>query len=132
MAMTDPIADMLTRVRNALTASHERVDIPSSKLKINIAKVLKTEGYVKNFKIVSDGRHRYIRVFLKYDEGGSPAIEGLKRVSKPSQRIYRGYDEIDRIMNGYGVNIVSTSKGIMTDLEARKMRVGGEVLCSVW
>ncbi|MBW1786502.1 MAG: 30S ribosomal protein S8 [Deltaproteobacteria bacterium] len=132
MAMTDPIADMLTRVRNALTASHERVDIPSSKLKINIAKVLKTEGYVKNFKIVSDGRHRYIRVFLKYDEDGSPAIEGLKRVSKPSQRIYRGYDEIDRILNGYGVNIVSTSKGIMTDLEARKMRVGGEVLCSVW
>ena len=132
MTMTDPIADMLTRVRNALTASHERVDIPSSKLKISIAKVLKTEGYVKNFKIVSDGRHRFIRVFLKYDEDGSPAIEGLKRISKPSQRVYRGYDEIEKILNGYGVNIVSTSKGIMTDLEARKMRVGGEVLCAVW
>jgi small subunit ribosomal protein S8 len=132
MAMTDPIADMLTRIRNALRASHERVDIPSSKLKINIAKVLKTEGYVKNFKIVSDGRHRYIRVFLKYDEDGSPAIEGLKRISKPSQRVYRGYDEIEKILNGFGVNIVSTSKGIMTDLEARKMRIGGEVLCAVW
>jgi small subunit ribosomal protein S8 len=132
MAMTDPIADMLTRVRNALRASHERADVPSSKIKINIAKVLKTEGYIKNFKIISDGRHRYIRVFLKYDEDGSPAIEGLKRVSKPSQRVYRGYDEIEKIQNGFGISIVSTSKGILTDVEARNARIGGEVLCSVW
>lgn len=132
MTMTDPIADMLTRVRNALKASHERADIPSSRMKINIAKVLKAEGYIKNFKIVSDGRHRYVRVFLKYDDDGTPAIEGLKRVSRPSSRIYRGYDDIEKVLNGYGISIVSTSRGIVTDAEARKLRVGGEVLCSVW
>lgn len=132
MTMTDPIADMLTRIRNALKASHEQVDIPSSKIKVSIAKVLKAEGYIRNFKIISDGRHRLIRIFLKYDENGVPVIGGVKRVSKPSCRVYAGYDEITKVLNGYGVNIISTSKGLLTDREARKMRVGGEILCSLW
>jgi len=132
MTMTDPIADMLTRIRNALKASHEQVDIPSSKVKINIAKVLKSEGYVRNFKIVSDGGHRVIRIFLKYDDKGVPIISGVKRVSKPSCRVYAGYDEIPKVLNGYGINIISTSKGLLTDREARKLRVGGEILCSLW
>lgn len=132
MTMTDPIADMLTRIRNALKASHEQVDIPSSKIKISIAKVLKAEGYVRNFKIISDGRHRLIRIFLKYDENGVPIIGGVKRVSKPSCRVYAGYDGIPKVLNGYGVNIISTSKGLLTDREARTLRVGGEILCSLW
>ena len=132
MTMTDPIADMLTRIRNAFRASHDLVDIPSSKLKINLAKVLKSEGYIKNFKIVSDGRHRQIRIFLKYDEEGNSVIGGLKRVSKPSCRIYKGYDEIPKVLNGYGINVVSTSKGLMADGQARKIRAGGEILCTVW
>lgn len=132
MSMTDPVSDMLTRIRNALRASHESVNIPSSKLKLNIASVLKSEGYIRNFKIISDGRHRLIRIFLRYDEDGVPIIGGIKRVSKPSVRVYKGYDAIPKVLNGYGVNIVSTSKGIMTDVQARKMRVGGEILCSVW
>ena len=132
MTMTDPIADMLTRIRNAFRVSHDSVDIPSSKLKINIAKVLKAEGYIKNFRLVSIGDRRFIRVFLRYDQRGISVIEGIKRVSKPSCRIYAGYDEIPKVMNGYGVNIVSTSKGLMTDREAKKMKVGGEILCTVW
>jgi small subunit ribosomal protein S8 len=132
MTMTDPIADLLTRIRNAQRASQETVDIPSSRLKMNISKVLKSEGYIKNVKIVSDGRHRHIRIFLKYDEEGVPVIDGVKRVSKPSCRVYSGYDGIPSVLNGFGVNVVSTSKGIMTDSQARKMRVGGEILCSVW
>ena len=132
MAVTDPIADMLTRIRNALKASHETVDIPSSKIKINIAKVMKTEGYIKNFKIVSEGTDERLRIFLKYDDGGLPIINGLKRVSKPSCRIYKGFDDIPRTLNGYGISIVSTSKGIMTDNEAREAHIGGEILCSLW
>ncbi len=132
MSMTDPVADMLTRIRNAMKAAHELVTIPSSKLKINLANVLKSEGYIKNLRIISDGRHRYIRVFLKFDKNGVPVIEGLKRISKPSCRVYAGYNEIPEVLNGYGVNIVSTSKGIMTDREAREQKVGGEILCAVW
>ena len=132
MGMTDPVADMLTRIRNALQAAHEIVNIPSSTLKINLANVLKSEGYIKNLRIISDGQHRYIRVFLKFDKDGIPVIEGLKRISKPSCRVYAGYNEIPEVLNGYGVNIVSTSKGIMTDREARKQKVGGEILCAVW
>ena len=132
MTMTDPIADMLTRIRNALRASHELVDIPSSRLKIDMAKLLKTEGYIKNFRVISDSRQRFIRIFLKYDKNGVAVIEGLKRVSKPSCRVYSGYDGIPKVLNGYGINIVSTSKGLMTDAEARKTALGGEILCSVW
>jgi len=108
------------------------VDVPSSKLKINIANILKSEGYIKNFRIISDGRHRLIRIFLKFDEQGHSVIEGLKRVSKPSRRVYAGYDEIPKVLNGYGINIVSTSKGLVTDRDAKRTRAGGEVLCSVW
>ncbi len=132
MTMTDPIADMLTRIRNAQRASHESVDIPSSKMKINIAKVLKSEGYIKNFRVMPDGKQGILRIFLRYDDEGGAVIEGLKRISKPSRRVYAGYDEIPKVLNGYGVSIVSTSKGIMTDKKARKMRVGGEILCAVW
>ncbi|MBW1731680.1 MAG: 30S ribosomal protein S8 [Deltaproteobacteria bacterium] len=132
MTMTDPIADMLTRIRNAQKASHESVDIPGSRLKVNIAKVLKSEGYIKNFRVMPDGKQGILRIFLKYDDQGEPVIQGLKRVSKPSRRVYAGYDEIPKVLNGYGINIVSTSKGIMTDKKARKLRVGGEILCSVW
>ncbi len=132
MSMTDPIADMLTRIRNALKATHEEVDIPCSKVKINITKIMKSEGYIRNFKIISDGPHKNIRVYLKYDEKGIPTISGLKRVSKPSCRIYKGYEGIPKVLNGYGINIVSTSKGLVTDREAMKLNVGGEVICSLW
>jgi len=130
--MTDPIADMLTRIRNAIIPSYDTVDIPSSKLKINIAKVLKSEGFIRNYRIVSDGRHRVIRIFLRYDENGEPAIAGLKKVSKPGGRVYTRSDKIPSVLNGFGVSILSTSGGVMTDRQARKMHVGGEILCSVW
>jgi len=130
--MTDPIADMLTRIRNALKAERATVDIPCSTIKTNIAKVLKTEGYIKNYKVLPDKRQGVIKVVLKYDEHGASVIQGLKRVSKPSRRVYSGYDEIPEVLNGFGVNIVSTSKGLMSDSHARKMRLGGEIICSVW
>ena len=132
MTMTDPIADMLTRIRNSLRASQELVNIPSSKLKINIAKVLKTEGYIRNFRLISDGQRKFIRIFLKYDKDGVPVIEGIKRISKPSRRTYAGSDKIPDVLNGYGIGIISTSRGLMTDREARKRNIGGEIICSVW
>ena len=132
MAMTDPIADMLTRMRNAMMASYDTVDIPSSKLKTSIAKVLKSEGYIKNYRTVNEGNRATIRVFLKYDEKGAPVIGGLKRVSKPSRRFYTKSDKIPKVLEGLGVNILSTSKGVMTDREARKAGLGGEVLCAIW
>ena len=132
MAMTDPICDMLTRIRNGIMASYDTVDIPSSKLKINIAKVLKSEGFIKNYRIMNEGAREIIRVFLKYDEKGVPVIDGLKRVSKPSRRFYTKADKIPKVLGGLGVNILSTSKGVMTDREARRIGIGGEVLCAVW
>jgi len=132
MTMTDPIADMLTRIRNALKAERETVDIPCSTIKTNIAKVLKSEGYIKNYKVLPDKRQGVIKVVLKYDEEGASVIQGLKRVSKPSRRVYSGYDEIPEVLNGFGINIVSTSKGLMSDSRAREMRMGGEIICSVW
>jgi len=132
MTMTDPIADMLTRVRNAITVSYETVDIPDSRVKENIAKVLKAEGMIRNFKVLEDKRHKKIRVFLKYDANGRSVITGLKRVSKPGCRVYTRSDGIPPVLNGYGINILSTSRGLMTDQEARKQKVGGEILCSVW
>lgn len=132
MSMSDPIADMLTRIRNGIMASYDTVDIPTSKLKINIAKILKSEGFIKNYKIIPDRRQGIIRIFLKYDDSGDSIIGGIKRVSKPSARIYAKSDKIPLVLNGLGINIISTSKGIMTDKQARKMGVGGEVLCSVW
>jgi small subunit ribosomal protein S8 len=132
MTMTDPVADMLTRIRNALRASHESVDIPGSKIKEDIAAILKSEGYIRNFKIISHQGYKVIRIFLKYDENGTPVIGGLKRVSRPGRRVYKGYNDIPRVLGGYGINIVSTSKGLLTDQQARKMRAGGEVICSLW
>ena len=132
MGMTDPIADMLTRIRNALIASYESVDIPNSRLKTEIAKVLKEEGFIKNFKIIADSGQGVMRIFFKFDENGDSIITGLKRVSKPGCRVYSGSDKIPKVLNGYGVNIVSTSKGLMTDRQARRSKTGGEILCSVW
>ena len=130
--MTDPIGDMLTRIRNGIMASYDAVDIPSSKLKMNITKVLKSEGFIKNYRIMNEGARETIRVFLKYDENGVAVIGGLKRVSKPSRRSYTKSDKIPKVLGGLGVNILSTSKGVMTDREARKVGVGGEILCAVW
>lgn len=132
MSMSDPIADMLTRVRNATMVSYDTVDIPRSKLKVNIAQILKSEGFIKNYKIMASRQQGIIRIFLKYDENGDSIIGGLKRVSKPSCRVYKGSDSIPRVLNGFGINILSTSTGVMTDKQARKMGVGGEILCSVW
>ena len=132
MGMTDPIADMLTRIRNALMATYETVDVPSSRMKVSIAKVLKAEGFIKNFKLVDDNKQGIIKIYFKYDEEGNPILGGLKRISKPGCRIYTKGDRVPQVLNGYGVNILSTSKGIVTDKQARKLGVGGEVLCSVW
>jgi small subunit ribosomal protein S8 len=130
--LTDSIADMLTRIRNGNKAKFEKVDIPSSRLKVNIASLLKREGYVKDFKIVSDNHIKTLRVFLRYDERNHPFITGLKRVSKPGLRVYARKDGIPSVMSGMGVAILSTSKGVMTDSEARRLDIGGEVLCFVW
>ena len=132
MTMTDPIADMLTRIRNAQMVFHDSLIIPCSKLKVRIADVLKTEGYIKSFRVISEGKHKQIKIFLKYDQRGKPVVDGLKRVSRPSCRIYTGQEKIPKVLNGYGINILSTSKGIMTDTQARELNVGGEILCSVW
>lgn len=132
MSMSDPIADMLTRIRNGITASFDTVDIPNSKVKISIAKILKSEGFIRNYKVIPDKKQGVLRIFLKFDEGGESVIEGLKRVSKPSCRVYTKGDSIPQVRNGYGINIISTSKGLLTDRQARKLGVGGEVVCSVW
>jgi small subunit ribosomal protein S8 len=132
MTMTDPIADMLTRIRNGLKAVRETVDIPCSKVKVDIAKVLKAEGYIRNYKVLKDNKQGTIKVMLKYDDDGLPVLQGLKRVSKPSRRVYCGSDSIPEVLNGFGVNVVSTSKGLVSDKQARKMGLGGEIVCSVW
>jgi small subunit ribosomal protein S8 len=132
MGMTDPIADMLTRIRNGIRASYTSVDIPSSGIKIDIAKVLKSEGFIKNYKIMPDNKQGIMRVFFKFDEKGDAIIDNLKRVSKPGCRIYSKGEKIPKILNGFGISIISTSKGVMTDKQARNENVGGEVLCSVW
>ena len=132
MHITDPIADMLTRIRNANSAKHDTVDIPASNMKKAIAQILVDEGYIKNYKIIEDGKQGVIRVTLKYGEGKSQVITGLLRVSKPGLRIYSNVEEMPKVMKGLGVAIVSTSKGIMTDREARKQNVGGEVLAFIW
>ncbi len=132
MAMSDPIADMLTRIRNAAKAKFNSVDIPGSKLKIELAKVLKDEGYIRNYKFLKDSKQGILRVYLKYDQGQSPAIYSLERVSKPSRRVYVKSKEVKPVFNGLGIAILSTSHGIMTDKRARKKNVGGEVLCTIW
>jgi len=130
--MTDPIADMLTRIRNASKAKHEKVDIPSSKLKVEIAKILKDEGFVKNVKLVKDRRQGVIRVYLKYTDEDLPVLQGLKRISRPGCRVYAGNNAIPKVMEGLGTTILSTPKGVLTGKQAKKDNVGGEVLCQVW
>ena len=132
MQITDPIADMLTRIRNAGTAKHETVDIPASKIKKAIAEILLEEGYIKGYQLIDDGTQGVIRVTLKDLQGKEKAIQGLRRVSKPGLRVYAGADELPRVLKGLGIAIISTSKGIMTDKKAREAHVGGEVLAFVW
>ena len=132
MQITDPIADMLTRIRNAGSARHESVDVPASKMKKSIAQILLDEGYIKAFQIIDDGTQGIIRITLKYGQNRQKAITGLKRVSKPGLRVYAGAQELPKVLRGLGVAIVSTSKGVMTDKKARELHVGGEVLAFVW
>lgn len=132
MHITDPIADMLTRIRNANSAKHDTVDIPASNMKKAIAQILVDEGYIKGYKVIEDEKQGIIRVTLKYTEGKAQVITGLRRVSKPGLRIYSNVEDMPKVMKGLGVAIVSTSKGVMTDREARKQNVGGEVLAFIW
>jgi small subunit ribosomal protein S8 len=130
-AVTDPIADMLTRIRNGIQARHPRVDMPSSKLKVEVVRILKEEGYISNFKVGDEGKKKVLKVFLKYATDGTNAISNLERVSKPGRRVYVGAREVPRILGGLGVSILTTPRGVLTGKAARKAGVGGEVLCSV-
>ena len=130
--MTDPIADMLTRIRNAVTANHSRVDIPGSKLKLEMARILKEEGYINNFVTKGEGVKYVIRIFLRYDAKGTSSITHLSRVSRPGRRVFVGATEIPRVLGGYGVNIVSTSRGLMSGKRARQENVGGEILAQIY
>ena len=132
MSASDPVADMLTKVRNAAVARHEKVDIPASKLKLEIVKILKTEGYIKNFKKVQEDGHSIIRIILKYDDSNNPVIHGVKKISTPGRRVYSGYKELPRVFNGYGTIIVSSSSGVTTGKNASEKMVGGELICSIW
>ena len=132
MSVTDPIADMLTRIRNATTAKHESVQIPASRVKLAIAKILKEEGFVRDYELVKDSQNRMMRVWLRYTGKKEPVLTGLKRVSKPGLRVYAGSRQMPRVLGGLGVAIVSTPQGIMTAQQARRQNVGGEVLCYVW
>ncbi|GAB6877310.1 30S ribosomal protein S8 [Thermaerobacter litoralis] len=132
MTMTDPIADMLARIRNAYTVGHERVDVPGSKIKRAIADILKQEGFIQDYQWIDDGKQGVIRIFLKYGPGKKRVIQGLKRISRPGRRIYARKDQIPRVLGGLGIAVLSTSRGIMTDKQARAEGVGGEVLCYIW
>jgi small subunit ribosomal protein S8 len=130
--MTDPVADMLTRIRNAVVAKHSRVDIPASKLKLEVARILKEEGYINNFVVKGEGPRSTIRIFLRYDARGTSSISNLKRVSSPGRRVYMGSQEVPKVLGGYGINIISTSRGLMTGKRARREKVGGEVLAEIY
>jgi small subunit ribosomal protein S8 len=130
--ISDPISDMLTRVRNALMARHPKVDVPASKLKMELARILKEEGYILNFKLVEEGPQKTIRLYLKYTATNEPVISKIERISKPGCRIYAGSKEIPKVLGGLGVNVLTTSRGVMTGSDARKAGVGGEVLCRIW
>jgi len=132
MSLTDPVADFLTRVRNAIGARHQKVDVPHSKLKLEMARILKEEGYIANFKTVEDEGRRVLRVYLKYSPDNSSPISDLKRVSRPGCRVYVGRNEIPRVLGGLGINILTTPKGVMTGRQARREGVGGEVLCEIY
>jgi small subunit ribosomal protein S8 len=132
MSMTDPIADLLTRIRNAHLAKHDRLDVPTSKLKQEVCRLLQDEGFIRNFRVVEAETRNTLRIFLRYSPDGTPAINSLERVSKPGRRIYCGADDIQPVRNGMGVAILSTSQGLLSDRQARERRVGGELLCEVW
>lgn len=132
MSMTDPIADMLTRIRNAGHARFDKVDIPASRMKISLARIFKEEGFIKNYKVIKDNRQGILRMYLKYSDQQQPLIQGLRRVSLPGRRVYAGSEELPRVQGGLGVAVISTSKGVVTDRQARKLQVGGEVLCEIW
>ena len=133
MAISDPVADMLTKIRNASMAKHEKVEISTSKIKLQIVKILKNEGYIKNFKkVVNKDGINVTRVFLKYDEKQNPVLHGIDRISTPGRRVYSGYRDMPRVYNGYGVVVVSTSSGVITGKKASEKKVGGELICSIW
>lgn len=132
MTMTDPIADFLTRIRNAVMAGKDRVDVPASRLKLELSRILKEEGFVRTFKLLEEGPQGIIRLYLRYSPEGEPAIHGIERVSRPGRRVYKGVDELPLVRRGIGVAVVSTSRGLMTDARARELRLGGEVVCKVW
>lgn len=132
MHVTDPIADLLTRVRNGLSARHEKIDVPSSRFKVELARILKDEGYIKNFKVLDDRGAGLLRLYLKYDDSGKPVIHGLSRVSRPGRRLYARKDTLPDVLGGLGIAIVSTSQGLLTGNDAKKRGLGGEVVCSVW
>lgn len=132
MTMTDPIADMLTRIRNANVVKHETVDVPASNMKKELSRILLEEGFIRGYDVIEDGKQGIIRIQLKYGQIGERVITGLKRISKPGMRVYADKHEVPRVLNGLGISIISTSKGILTDKQARKENVGGEVICYVW
>ncbi len=132
MSMTDPVADLLTRIRNATSVRHDRMDVPASKMKLEIAKILKQEGYIRTFKMIEEGPQGTIRIYLKYADDGEPVIHGLRRISKPGRRIYRGVNDLPKVRNGLGVAVVSTNRGVLTDEQARGLQVGGEIVCEIW
>ncbi|MCH8289579.1 30S ribosomal protein S8 [Candidatus Poribacteria bacterium] len=132
MSMTDPIADMLTRIRNANRAGHERVEIPGSRLKLEIARILREEGFIRNYRLIDDRKQGILRIYLKYGENLEKVITDLKRISKPGRRVYVGIANIPRVYGNLGTAVLSTSQGVLTDLQCRKAKVGGEVLCYVW
>lgn len=132
MVMTDPIADMLTRIRNANTVKHEKLELPASKMKKDIADILKREGFVKDYEFIEDNKQGVLRIFLKYGVNEEHVITGIKRISKPGLRVYAKADQVPRVLNGLGIAIVSTSKGVLSDKEARNQAVGGEVLAYIW
>jgi small subunit ribosomal protein S8 len=133
MSMTDPISDLLTRIRNAHLAKHDRLDVPVSRLKLEVCRILKEEGFIRNFREVDgNGPSKSVRIFLRYSPQGEPAINNVTRISKPGRRVYRRADDIQPVRNGLGVGIVSTSQGLLTDAQARERKVGGEILCELW
>lgn len=132
MAVTDPIADFLNRIKNGQKARFDKVDIPASGMKANLAQILKEEGYIKNFKLIKDDKQGVLRIQLKYGDNREGAITGIKRISKPGRRIYVGQDQIPRVLNGMGITVLSTSRGILTDRQAQAAHTGGELLCSIW
>ncbi len=132
MSMTDPVADMLSRIRNGIQAHHDRVEMPASKLKVELARILKSEGFISNYKLIEEKPQPVLRVYLKYSNDGEPVIHGIERISRPGRRVYRNKQEIPRVLGGLGLAIVSTSKGVLSGHDAVKNGVGGEVLCQVW